>query len=599
MKTSGLRDTALILLTVAAWLGPRPVPLPAADVDVPGGPLADARNIRQGWTIPDENYCDQPYVVVTRDGNWVCLLTTGRGKEGAEGEHVVATISADQGKTWSPLIDIEPGREPVSAYVTPFLTPYGRIYAFYDFNGDNFRSPKNQRVDELGWYVYRYSDDGGRSWSRDRFRLPMRLTAVDRNNTFHGAVQLFWGVGKPIEHQGTILPFSKMAQYVQDRNEGWFFRSGNILTERDPAKLNWELLPEGDHGVRADEFGTVQEEHNLVPLNNGDVFCVYRTTMGYPCQAFSHDGGRTWTHPEPMTYTPGDRVIKHPRACPPVWKTSDGRYLFWFHNNGNLAFRNRNPAWITGGIEINGKIHWSQPEILLYDDDPAVGMSYPCLVEQSGKFWMTETNKTVARVYPIDRTLLEGLWSQGRDKPVAQSGLVLSLGADELQAVRTRNRNEGPRLAQLAGPRGFSLDMVLRLDELAPGQTVLDTRDPSGRGVAVATSANRALRIRLSDGAHACDFDSDAGVLSAGREHRVTATFDAGPRILMFVVDGVLCDGGPDRPQGFTRVDTAVGDVNGEGDVRLRVSDALRALRVYDRPLRTSEAVSNHRASQE
>ena len=41
-----------------------------------------------------------------------------------------------------------------------------------------------------------------------------------------------------------------------------------------------------------------------------------------------------------MTYTPGGRVIKHPRACPPVWKTSEGRYLFWFHNNGTTTYNN-------------------------------------------------------------------------------------------------------------------------------------------------------------------------------------------------------------------------------------------------------------------
>jgi hypothetical protein len=556
---------------------------------------ADPRDIRQGWAIPDENYCDQPYVVVTRDGTWVCLLTTGPGREGAAGEHVVATRSTDQGRTWSPLIDIEPSRDPVSAYVTPFLTPYGRIYAFYDFNGDNFRSPKNTRVDELGWYVYRYSDDDGRTWSQERYRLPMRLTACDRNNTFKGTVQLFWGVAKPIVHgQAMILPFSKMAQYVQDRNEGWFFRSENILTERDPARIDWALLPEGDHGVRADEFGTVQEEHNVVPLNSGGLFCVYRTTRGYPCQALSRDGGRTWTHAEPMTYSPGGRVIKHPRACPPVWKTSDGRYLFWYHNNGIPRFNNRNPAWVTRGIELGGKIHWSQPEILLYDDDPAIGMSYPGLIEQGGKFWVTETNKSVARVHKIDTALLEGLWSQGRVKEVTRSGLVLALDATALGAGRATM----PRLATRPGGRGFSIDMVLRLDDLSPGRAILDSRDPSGRGIALVTGQGGALRITLGDGATEGAGDSDAGVLSAGKDHHVTVTLDGGPRILMFVVDGVLCDGGSERPQGFTRVDGDLGDVNGDGESRLRVSTALRSLRIYDRPLRTSEAVANHRASE-
>jgi hypothetical protein len=481
--------------------------------------------------------------------------------------------------------------------VTPFVTPYGRIYAFYDFNGDNFQSPKNQRVDELGWYVYRYSDDEGRTWSRERHRLPMRLTACDRNNTFRGAVQLFWGVAKPKVHQGAmILPFSKMQQYVQDRNEGWFFRSANILTERDPARLEWELLPEGDHGVRADEFGTVQEEHNIVPLNSGDLFCVYRTTMGHPCQAFSHDGGRTWTRPEPMTYTPGGAVVKHPRACPPVWKTSSGRYLFWFHNNSVPRFNNRNPVWITGGTELGGKIHWSQPEILLYDDDPAIGMSYPDLVEQDGKFWVTETNKSVARVHPIDPTLLAGLWSQGQVKEVAREGLALQLDAAALGTGGAAL----PRLAVRPPGRGFSIDMVLRLDDRsAAGQTIFDARDAAGRGVVLTTSqaGGGTLHVQLGDGSRTVEWDSDAGVLSAGKEHHVTITLDAGPRILMFVVDGVLCDGGKDRNFGFTRVDAALGDL-GDGGGTLRAGPSLRMLRVYDRPLRTSEAVANHRAAE-
>ena len=42
----------------------------------------DPRNITAGHRIPNENYCDQPYVVVTRDGHWLCTLTTGRGHEG-------------------------------------------------------------------------------------------------------------------------------------------------------------------------------------------------------------------------------------------------------------------------------------------------------------------------------------------------------------------------------------------------------------------------------------------------------------------------------------------------------------------------------------
>ncbi len=45
----------------------------------------DMRNIDTGRRIPDQGYCDQPYVVVTRDGNWLCTLTTGPGREGQGG----------------------------------------------------------------------------------------------------------------------------------------------------------------------------------------------------------------------------------------------------------------------------------------------------------------------------------------------------------------------------------------------------------------------------------------------------------------------------------------------------------------------------------
>jgi hypothetical protein len=63
----------------------------------------DPRNFANGWSIPVENYCDQPRIVVTKEGTWVCVLTTNPGKEGAEGQHVVTTLSEDQGKTWSPV----------------------------------------------------------------------------------------------------------------------------------------------------------------------------------------------------------------------------------------------------------------------------------------------------------------------------------------------------------------------------------------------------------------------------------------------------------------------------------------------------------------
>ena len=117
-------------LIVATLLGTRP--LWAAEE--PGDEIADARNIQKGWPIPDEGYCDQPYVVITDDGQWLCVMTTGRGVEGQAGQHIVSTRSADRGRTWSEHVAIEPDNGPEASWVMPLKVPGGRVYVFYTYN---------------------------------------------------------------------------------------------------------------------------------------------------------------------------------------------------------------------------------------------------------------------------------------------------------------------------------------------------------------------------------------------------------------------------------------------------------------------------------
>jgi len=545
--------------------------------------IEDPRDITAGNRIPDEGYCDQPYVVVTGDGNWLCTLTTGAGREGQRGQHIVATISSDRGKTWSKPVDIEPADGPEASWVVPLITPGGRVYGFYTYNGDNMTG---RRADMLGWYCYKYSDDHGRTWSK-RTRLPLRLTACDRGNDWKGKVQIFWGIDKPsvLSDGSAMFAFTKLGRYMLENGEGWFFRSDNILKEKDVAKLHWQLLPEGEHGLRAPEFGSVQEEHNFVELSDGSLYCVYRTTTGYPCHAYSRDGGRTWTKPEQMTYTPGGRKIKTPRACPKLWRTAGGRFLFWFHNNSSRSYQARNPVWIAGGIERNGKIHWSQPEILLYDKNLKGRMSYPDLIEQDGRYWVTETQKTVARVHEIDKSLLEGLWKQGQTKEVSQRGLVYELGAADAKL---------PEQIDITKTGGLSLDCRIKLEDLSPGQVLVDSRDTSGKGFALTTADKGALRFELSDGKTKAAWDSDAGLLQAGKLHHVVAIADAGPRIITFVIDGTLNDGGPQRQFGWGRWKGDLRSVRGAA--KLRTAPAVQQLRVYNRYLRTSEAVAHFHA---
>ena len=64
-------------------------------------------------------------------------------------------------------------------------------------------------------------------------------------------------------------------------------------------------------------------------------------------------------------------------------------------------------------------------------------------------------------------------------------------------------------------------------------------------------------------------------------------------------VDGVLNDGGAVRDCGWGRFDAALAGVNGRTGVMPapKLSGQLEQLRIYPRPLRTSEVVGNWRAA--
>jgi hypothetical protein len=580
-------------------------------------PSRDPRHIANGFEIPHENYADQPYVVVTNDGNWLCVMTTGIGKEGAPRQHIVSTVSSDQGKTWTPVVDVEPADGPEASWALPLKVPYGRVYAFYNYNRDNIRELVHtenpvfrKRVDTMGVYAFKYSDDNGRTWSKERHEIPMRKMRIDRENPDGGKIMYFWGVGKPVlAATYAIFGFAKVGKWDSPggmvESQGCFLRSDNILTERDPKKLHWKLLPDGDEGLRAPK-GPVADEANPTVMNDGSLYATYRTIDGYNCHAYSRDGGKSWTVPAYATYSPGGRRIKHNRAANFARRFSGGRYILWFHNHGGEQFQvgrlnhylGRNPSWLLGGVERNGYIYWSEPEIVLYNDDPAVGSSYPDFIEDKGRFFISETQKTIARIHEVDPILLDGLWNQHENRNIARRGLVLDLAGDRVKRGATAPM---PKLASLTERGGFAIDFWIKLKELTAGQSILDARDAKGKGIALVTSDRSTIKLLLNDGRNKYEWESDygthPGTLKSLAWQHVAVIVDAGPRVVSFVVDGVFNDGGPLRDYGWGRFPDTLGDVNGgEARIASKIFGEIARLRVYDRYLRTSEAVANWRA---
>jgi len=584
----------------------------------------DSRNIMNGAEIPSEGYCDQPYIVITDEGTWLCVITTGSEREGEKGQHVVSIISNDQGKTWSKSVDVEPANGPEASYAVLLKMPGGRIYCFYNHNTDNmreviadnppFKDGKCRRMDMVGYFVFKYSDDKGKTWSDKRYVVPVREMAIDRENAYGGKVRFFWNVGKPFIHDdAAYVSLHKVGGFGAGfftRNEGVLLKSKNILSEKNPKKIIWETLPDGDIGLCTPPGGgPIAAEHSYCVLSDGTFYSVYRSIDGHPVYAYSRDNGHTWTEPKYKQYADG-RLMKHPRAANFAWKCSNGKYLYWFHNHGGRDYEDRNPVWLCGGVEADtpeGKvIQWSQPEIILYDDDPYIRMSYPDLVEENGQYYLTETQKNVAHVHKLDSELLEGLWNQFDNAIVTTKGLVLALPKDsmpdetDMQKLPKFCARDSKRLDYGTKNlcQGFTIDMWIRFNSLDAGQVVLDSRTENGQGICLWTTSRKTLEIVLNDGRTENRWDCDSGMLEQGKLHHVAVIVDGGPKIITFIVDGMLCDGGEYRQFGWGRFNRNLRDINGSKRLRIALSlkGQLELLRIYDRYLRTSEVIGNFKA---
>ena len=217
--------------------------------------MYDWRLLENGLEIPAVTYADQPYIIRCNDGAWLCCVTTGSGEEGAPGQHVSTCRSTDGGKSWEKPVPVETPGDVENSYAVLLKAPSGRVFVFYNRNSDNVREILSHdrqevitRVDSLGHFVFKYSDDNGRSWSRERYDIPFRLFECDRANVYGGKLCFFWNVGRPFIHNGTayvtLNKVGEMGRGFFQRSEGCLLASPNLLTADNPADAAWETLPE-------------------------------------------------------------------------------------------------------------------------------------------------------------------------------------------------------------------------------------------------------------------------------------------------------------------------------------------------------------------
>ncbi len=391
------------------------------------------------------------------DGTWFTTWSQG-SFEHAMDECLVCAVSSDMGRTWSkprPVLKSTP--EERLAYGAPFVVPStGRIYVFQFAGwqlGGSFKTPEY----DCGNLFFVYSDDNGESWSeRRKIELPDKDISIYLGR-FHG-----WVNHPPqiMPSGDVILPLSMFPNFLPRRGRAWMalpaevsvVKCENILSESDPSKLRFSLLPEGPRGIRADvrrnwdnpslkrlleQFDTEPyeaaynfQEMTTVPLSDGRWLGVGRTFLGSPGFTVSEDNGRTWSPVEQLRYSPDGEPVKHPMTMCPIAKTSDGRVVLLFTNNdGSMRGarhvwdgngRTRNPQWICVGREIpgerrNGGMLFGKPMILAEVDDSGeanlkTGVSMPQFFERDGRFFvMYNINKEHILLDEIPSSTLDSL----------------------------------------------------------------------------------------------------------------------------------------------------------------------------------------------
>ena len=379
--------------------------------------------------------------VFLRDGAWFTTWSQG-SSEGALDERIVYAISRDLGRTWSaPCKIVASTPEWRRAYGCPFVVPAtGRIYLFLHEGRQHGNGLASNDVGvDAGRFGFVFSDDDGVAWS-EVFHLPIFerdiLIFPDR---FHAHLN---HPPQLLPDGRVILPFTQHMRNGATRRfwqlcwaESAMIECENLLTERDPTRLSFSILPPGTHGLRTDlfqhgdnpavarlaaafqgrpaELVANAQEPTVVALSDGRWVCVMRTYLGSPGFSVSCDQGQSWTPVDRLRYSPAGAFIDHPHTMCPLAKLPDGRFMLLFtHNDGTRngaehiwdgGNRTRSPQWFAIGRELpgearNGGLVFGEPRILVAASDEespdgfrastCTGISMPQYLSAAGRHFV-------------------------------------------------------------------------------------------------------------------------------------------------------------------------------------------------------------------
>jgi hypothetical protein len=316
------------------------------------------------YQTPARQFQGIPGIEVTAGGRLWATWYTGGVNEGPE-NFVVLVTSADRGQTWSePVLVIDPPGAHVRAYDPAIWTdPLGRLWLFWS----QCLSPKDGQISDGVngvWGLYTEDPESAApTWS-----APLRLApGVMMNKPFVLSTGE-WGYPTAVWNDLIVKSPDGVREHCRS----------NLTVSTDQGRTY-------ERRGGADVPRRCFDEHHIVELRDGRLWCLVRTNYGIG-QSFSCDRGRTWTPGE-------DSGIGGPNTRFFIRRLQSGRLLLvnhWFTDE-EKASRSRQPdAWLprrrlAAWLSDDEGTSWHGG--LMLDERPAV--SYPDGVQDhEGTIWI-------------------------------------------------------------------------------------------------------------------------------------------------------------------------------------------------------------------
>ncbi len=281
------------------------------------------------------------------------------GREDEDVARICAAISHDEGKSFGEgFVLFEKPADAVNIMSLSFLRmANGDIGAFYII----------KNVDGTDDIVLSRSDDEGATWSKPVSCISDSLPADYYILNNDRAVYLSTGriilpLARHTIHSGTeeFTPGEILFVYSDDDGSSW---------SASPAVLKCPF-PDDENGL---------QEPGIFEKKDGTLWCYIRTGLGCQFEAFSKDGGISWSAPAP-------NIFFSSPCSPMLVKKAQGATLAIFNpipehvlRDDEKEFWGRTPYVMA--VNCRGDTEFSQEKLYYIEDDLNNGYCYPAVIE--------------------------------------------------------------------------------------------------------------------------------------------------------------------------------------------------------------------------